>query len=340
MKTRNIPIQNIYYMLCYAWNRGIEKDNIDLNGVKGNNIYDLLTLVLCKSISKIIKKGIYKEYTNHNEETYSLKGKINFSDSLKRNSFNNGRAICEFDDFSDDIEHNQIIKATLYIILKSKNIDKNLKEDVMRIYHYFSNITNINISRHHFEKAKIHRNNRYYKLPLDICKLIYNDIIADENDGSISFNYKEEEKISYIFEDFVRSFYNIHLSDSKVYREDIKWDVKIDDSFLPKMQTDITIKTPSKVIIMDTKYYKNTLASNMKSEKYHSSNMYQIFSYLKNAEAKGEKYLNSTGILLYPKVDKDLNNIYEIQGHILKICTINLNDEWINIHNRLLEIVN
>lgn len=326
-------------MLCYAWKRAIERDNVDLSGVKGDNLYDLLTLVLCKSISKIIKKGVYKEYTKHYEETYSLKGKINFSDSLKRNSFNNGRAFCEFDEFNDDVTHNQIIKATLYILLKSKDIDKNIKNEAMRIYHYFSHISDINLNKHHFEKAKIHRNNKHYKLPLDICKLIYNDIIVDENDGSISFNYKEEEKISYIFEDFVRNFYAINLDDSKVYREDIKWDVDVVDSFLPKMQTDITIKNSENVIIMDTKYYKNTLASNMGNEKYHSNNMYQIFSYLKNAEVKGGAYLNSTGILLYPQVDKVLDNVYEIQGHKLKICTINLNDEWKNIHNRLLEIV-
>ena len=108
---------------------------------------------------------------------------------------------------------------------------------------------------------------------------------------------------------------------------------------LPIMQTDITIKMDNQVIIMDTKYYKNILTSNMGQDKYHSTNMYQMFSYLKNAEAKGDLYKTSTGILLYPRVDKELNNVYKMQEHFLKICTVNLNDDWKNIHNRLLEIV-
>ena len=78
----------------------------------------------------------------------------------------------------------------------------------------------------------------------------------------------------------------------------------------------------------------------MGQDKYHSTNMYQMFSYLKNAETKGEVYKNSTGILLYPQVDKSLDNIYKLEDHKLKICTVNLNDDWQNIHNRLLEIVN
>ena len=101
------------------------KDNIDK--VKGNNFYDLLSLVLSKSISNIIKKGIYKEYEPCYEETPSLRGKINFDDSLKRNSFKKGKTFCHFDEFSDDVIHNQILKYTMYNILKSKDICKNIK---------------------------------------------------------------------------------------------------------------------------------------------------------------------------------------------------------------------
>lgn len=327
-------------MLCYAWNRAEEVEKLCLNGTKGDNLYDLLSLALCNSVSKLIKKGIYKEYTHINEETYSLKGKINFGESLKKNSFRNGRAFCEFDEFSDDIIHNQIIKATLYNILKCKTVDKNIKDKVMKLYRYFEHISNIKLNKISFEKAKIHRNNIHYKFSLDICKLIYNDMIVDEVSGNISFNYKEEEKLAYLFEDFVRNFYKVHLSDAHVCRENIKWDIiGYESDLLPIMQTDITIKRDSEIIIMDTKYYKNTLSSNMGKDKYHSTNMYQIFSYLKNGEAKGGLYKNSKGILLYPQVDKSLDNTYEIQGHILKICTVDLNDDWRNIHNRLLDIV-
>ena len=341
LKTRNIPIQNIYYMLCYAWNRAIEKDITDISGVKCENLYDLLGLVLYNSTSKLIKKGIYKQYNLINEETYSLKGKIDFGNSLKRNSFRNGRAYCEFDEFSDDIIHNQIIKATIYNLLKSKTVDKDIKNRLMKIYHYFEHIDSISLNKNYFDKAKIHRNNRHYKLSLEICKLIYNDMIIDEVDGRISFNFREEERMAYLFEEFVRNFYKIHLVNSKVCREDIRWNVEgIAMDLLPKMQTDITIKTDNEIIIMDTKYYKNTLAKNMGQDKYHSTNMYQMFSYLKNAESKGKEYKNSTGILLYPQVDKELDNVYKFESHQLKICTVNLNDDWEKIHNRLLEIVN
>lgn len=341
LTTRKVPIQNVYYMLCYAWNRVISKDITNLNGIKCENLYDLLGLALYNSVSKLIKKGIYKQYILVNEEVSSLKGKINFRESLKKNSFRNGRSYCEFDEFSDNIVHNQIIKSTIYNLLKSNIVCKDIKDRLIKIYRYFEHIDLIQINKKHIDQAKVHKNNRHYKLSLEICKLIYNDMIIDETDGSISFNFTEEEKMAYLFEEFVRNFYKIHLMNSKVCREDIRWNVEgIEMDLLPKMQTDITIKTNNEIIIMDTKYYKNTLAKNMGKDKYHSINMYQMFSYLKNAESKGKEYKNSIGILLYPQVDKELDNVYKFESHQLKICTVNLNDDWENIHNRLLDIVN
>ena len=342
MKTKDIPIKNIYYMLMYAWDRAKEIENINVSKLQGDNLYELLALVLCRSISRIIKKGIYKEYKLNYEEASSLKGKINFDDSLKRNSFRNGRAYCEFDEFSEDVYINQIIKATLYNLLKSRDISKIIKIDIMKVYHYFNHISLIKLNKSIFISTKIHKNNIHYKLSIDICKLIYENMIIDEKDQQITFKkfHTDDREMAYIFENFVRNFYKRNLCGYSVVREDISWNVDEDIfKLLPKMQTDITVKNKEKVIIMDTKYYRKTLSQNMNSNKIHSNNLYQIFSYIKNAEAKGGMYLNSTGILLYPRVDNDLSLRYNIQNHQLKICTVNLNEDWQSIHERLLEII-
>ena len=45
------------------------------------------------------------------------------------------------------------------------------------------------------------------------------------------------------------------------------------------------------------------------------------------------------GILLYPTVDVDLDLNYEIQGHRVRVKTINLNQDWQNIRRDLLQVV-
>ena len=55
-------------------------------------------------------------------------------------------------------------------------------------------------------------------------------------------------------------------------------------------------------MIIDTKYYKETLAVNFNTEKIKSENLYQLFSYLMNVESKGGVNQHCEGILLYPTV--------------------------------------
>lgn len=90
---------------------------------------------------------------------------------------------------------------------------------------------------------------------------------------------------------------------------------------------------------MDTKYYGSVLTNNMGSEKLISSNLYQVFAYLKNNESKSSIDMNSKGIILYPESNRGLDLEYEIGGHKIKVCTLNLNEEWQDVHNRLLRIV-
>ena len=75
-------------------------------------------------------------------------------------------------------------------------------------------------------------------------------------------------------------------------------------------------------------------------EKIYSQNLYQIFAYLKNIEAKDDVSKQCSGLLLYPTVDAELNLNYMMSGHKLMIRTINLNQPWRQIYKRMIEILN
>ena len=47
-----IPIQNIYYLLCYAWNKLEERDIVDVRGIDSTKILDLFARVLIGGLSR------------------------------------------------------------------------------------------------------------------------------------------------------------------------------------------------------------------------------------------------------------------------------------------------
>lgn len=45
-------------------------------------------------------------------------------------------------------------------------------------------------------------------------------------------------------------------------------------------------------------------------------------------------------MLLYPTVNQPLRLSYDLQGHRLLVATINLNQDWQQIHRDMLETIN
>ena len=105
------------------------------------------------------------------------------------------------------------------------------------------------------------------------------------------------------------------------------------------MQTDITLENETAKIIIDAKFYKETLKTNYDAEKITSANLYQLFSYLLNRRNMDPKTKTATGILVYPTIEQDYDLHFCYRNHNVLIKTVNLNTRWQNIAERLKKII-
>lgn len=311
------------------------------------NSIDLLARVLINGCKYLFKRGLEHNYNDVKKEYLGIKGKIDFSASLNKNLFKQGRAICQFDEFEANILQNQILKATLKKLTLVKLLDKKLKQDARFCYFKFSNVTDIQIQLSFFSKVRIHGNNTFYDLLLKISKLIFEHTTLNEVDGT--YQFKEftgsEMAMASLFESFIRNFYAKEQNIFSVRREDIYWDVipigNSLESYLPKMQTDVTLESENRKIIIETKYYISTLTERFEAKKFHSHNLYQLYSYLRNLETKSshKKNIESEGILIYPVVEYYLNESYILGTHKLSVKTLDLSLSWREIEKQLFAII-
>ena len=328
-------------MLCYAWGHLAEKEFANIAREDEKDIQHLLTRILVVKLRSLIKRGYFKEYIGFQEETSTLRGRIQFQESINTFSFKRGKMHCEYEEMSHDILHNQIIKSTLYYLLQSPKLEKELKDQVIQVYVHFSEIRLVKLHPNIFNKVKLYRSNQHYRFILDICRFLYESLLINEEKTDEKFaDFEREPKaMARLFEDFVRNFYKKETPEYKVYRENIYWEAEGEDvSYLPLMQTDISLESHTRKIIMDTKYYQQTLTQYKGSQKLISGNLYQLFAYLSNhKKARGKE---TVGILLYPQVGQELNLSYVIKGYQVRIYTVDLNRDWQLIHKRLVQIVN
>ena len=342
-----IPIENIYFLLCYAWNKLDEKERVNVSIDDKTELLDLFAKILINATKTLLKRGIDKNYIDHTEELTGVKGKIQISQTLKSNLLLKQRTICTFDDFSSNIISNRILVSTIYRLTRTKGLDKELKNELVALQRMLSDIDQIEITSSLFKQVRLNRNNRFYGFVMNVCQIIYDSTLPSEEQGKYKFSdfTRDDNKMNQLFEAFIRNFYRIEQRKYKtVKKETIKWQFENTDKenyqYLPQMETDITLENDEEKIIIDAKFYRETMTVNYDKERIKSANLYQLFSYLLNQEDDSRKTKTATGILLYPTIETDYDLNFKYYEHKIQIRTVNLNTNWKNISTRLKEITN
>ena len=339
-----IPIQNIYYLLCYAWNKLEEGEIVDVSSLGSTQLADLFAKVLLGGSRHLIRRGIDRGYIPCGEERATIRGKIAFAPSVRRNLFQQGIAFCEFDELDHNVLHNRILKTTIQRLISVRNLDKELKEGLSDILRWLRNVEGVFITSALFRRVQLHRNNHYYGFLMNVCELIHENLLVDERTGQSRFRdfLQEERAMHRLFEAFVKNFFIIEQNAFRVDSRKIEWQATFTDEtvrdFLPEMRTDVRLHRSGRMIIIDCKFYREALQNYHGKRTFNSVHLYQMHAYLKNFEHEPDG-AKCEGILLYPAVNSVLDKSFYLQGHPVRIRAINLDQEWQSIKADLLSLI-
>ena len=114
-----IAIQNVYYMLSYAFQVLNEQGYKNIATEDFDNTAELCAAILSRGIAMQIKRGLGRAYIPVTESRAALRGKLEISDSIKNRTILKKQMVCTFDEFSVNSYMNQIIKSTVMLILRS-----------------------------------------------------------------------------------------------------------------------------------------------------------------------------------------------------------------------------
>ena len=113
---KGIFIQNIYYMLSYAYQVLQQQDYQCIASEKFERIDDLFAAILAKGVSRQLKQGLYREYVSRSETRSVLRGKLDLPQTIKTRIQHKPQVACTFDELSEDNLYNQILKTTLHVL--------------------------------------------------------------------------------------------------------------------------------------------------------------------------------------------------------------------------------
>ena len=337
----SIQIKNVYYMLSYAY------QVLNQNGYKHietetfENTADMFAAIIQRGVEIQLKKYLNREYITETSELSTLRGKIEINDSINNMSFLKKKLVCSYDEFSVNSYMNRILKSAMLLLLKS-DISSERKQGLKSLLLYFSDVQVLDL--HHINwKIRYNQNTQSYQMLMGICYLLIQGLLQTQKNGlSKLMDFLDEQRMSRLYEKFVLEYYRKHYPELNASPSSVEWDAEGELQYLPAMKTDITLtdKKQNKILIIDTKFYSHSMQVQFDKYSYHSGNMYQILSYVKNKEAYFDGEVS--GMLLYARTNESIipNQNLKILGNSFCIRTLDLNVNFEQIRTELDEIIN
>ena len=339
-----IPVRNLYYLLLYAWDclpsKGVQKVGID----ESPDLPNLLSNALNQGARQLLRRGLDRGYVEVTEEMRRPRGKLSLAIMAKQQTMLRGLAVCDWDELTVDVLHNQILRTTLLALANCADVTKEKRQDLYQDWLRMVGVSTIRLQADIFQRVQLSRNIAHYGFLMRVCELIFHMLLPDDQGGDTRFRdlLKDEDRMPNLFEKFLRNFYRRELKGYTTNSKKMKWDAKAQEKddlkYLPEMRTDLTLHSQDRVVVADAKYYHKTLDGGRNDPKVPSNNLYQLLTYLTHTQRLNpEKQVS--GILVYPEVDKTLRLEYRLLDFPVTVATVNLGAKWPRIHNELLGLV-
>jgi len=336
-KNKTAILKNLLYMLSLTKKLDIKESEIAKISKSKNPFLEILIKIYANSLFECLKRFVPKNYVTEKDNLNFLKGKLLFSKHIIKNSVNQAKFYCQYDEFSENNLLNQLfyyVSRLLYFV----STDNENKRILKFITDFFCDIDFKKINIYKIRNLKLTRNQTAFQKPFDLAKMFLENSSIDMNQHKIK-TISLLWDMNKLFEEFIFEFIrrnkdkiNEILKNNKIER--IKYQKGKRLLYCEEINqhygntfVDIFLESKDKKFIIDTKYKINE----GKFGEFANSDIFQMITY--------ETIHNSqTAILIYPTVEKskELMHTYKLcedknykeVNHYITTATVYLGDDF------------
>lgn len=148
-----------------------------------HSLLDIFIQHFCYDLYTQILKGKLRSYTEQEENLSVMRGRLVIPLHVRHNTVHKERLYCRFDEFSEDMLLNQIIRFTLRLLLPWTRSGKT-KKQLSELLTHFDGISDVSITLLSFKLLKNDRINQRFQSVLEQCRLFISAIKPDVLAGS------------------------------------------------------------------------------------------------------------------------------------------------------------
>ncbi len=258
------------------------------------HLLELFMSYFLQEVNRLVKRGVRSDYVTREENQVFLKGKLLINQQIQRNTVQQQRFFCAYDEYEPNRPENRLIHSALQKVSRlSRNANnQRLSRELMFVFADVPVSKNI---RQDFTKCKSNRAMVHYQHPLEWCRLILNEERTVSSAGetkTISILFPMEK----IFEDYVAAMLRKSLGKKgySVRTQESRKHLCVSPNKF-QMKPDIVIRKGDECWVADTKW--KVIDERDSKHGVSQSDMYQLYAYGKKYKDDGCKGL----FLIYPQ---------------------------------------
>lgn len=329
-----VKINNIYYMLAYAFRSLSAGDIINAGAEEFENLHELFAEIIINGMMRQLKRGLPRQYVDESEELANLRGKIDMLSSVRELTMNRRHMICVFSEFTQDTPYNRLIKCAITHLLRQGDVSPERKHYLKYIRSSLNSVSDVS----NIKIPPMRQGDAEYITLVNICRFLLDGLLMNDSGGYKMREWLKNEAMSSLYERFLLQYFRKHHPRFNARAAMIDWDAPVVPPEMPAMKSDVYLTYANKTLIIDAKLYSKTMSEHFGKKKFHSNNLYQIYTYVKNADVA--KNGGVSGMLLYAKTDEDTvpDSDVIISGNVISVKTLDLTQDFGMIRAQLEQI--
>ena len=182
---------------------------------------------------------------------------------------------------------------------------------------------------------------RHLEWLVHLAELLTKGLLQTETHGSMRLREAmDDETMARLYEKFLLGYFQTHFPRLSPKARQIPWALEGAADFLPAMQSDVSLRRGGRELILDAKWYTHTMQERWGKKTQHSHNLYQIFTYVENAQRAAGAAGTVSGMLLYARTDEAVqpDQTYVLAGRRIAVRTLDMNRAFSHIEADLRRI--
>ena len=196
-----IPIGNVMFLLSYAIDPKRWSD-AGFDFKENRSLVEAVIPGFVTNVKKAFRRGIHQGYRSEDDSSSTLRGRLRVDDQIRDRFGLFPPAEVRFDDFTEDIELNRIVKAALSRLSRMRIRSASVRESLRTFESALARVRLVEYTPTSVPKIRFTRLNQHYRAAYDVAKLILRSTSIDLRHGSArSSGFLVDMNV--VFEDFV-----------------------------------------------------------------------------------------------------------------------------------------